>query len=596
MVLPGSPLLRQRTAAMSPTTRWAHILDVLSTRLQTPSRRLSQELATRSIWNLAMPSSLRLQPTRLSSDCGLPQQQKPKVCNTHTSVTAVLGPRRPPFAHHLLHRTVWAFLPVAICHCLSLKGKLAQQLMHAGLCRRGIQLASFQETRVKQTEIHREGQYWVASSPCTPQGVGGCQIWFHATAQIAHSAQGGFGWERTSFAKLHCHPQLLAVSVLAQAGPVKVAVLPGHAPTAKATAPEREDWWQMLASTLKRIPQGYIPLLCLDANARFIPDAGHSDTLDVPADGPNAELLVKCCRDFHLHPSPQFDPLGNPLVSWISPAGKPALLDYFLCPRGWAAALKVENSPTLADAHATIDHRPLRARLCCTLCLGQRQKRKHINAGDLRTPMGEAAVKEAFRTLPLIPWSVDSTTHVQPVHEHLHHVLSSQLPRPVTRPRNPAYSEGTVALVHQKRRARKRSRELSYSERRLVLQSLFDAIRGETSFALSMPRPGSPIAVSLTSIRSQSLAVTAAVHRLTRELGTKMQIDKAEFLRQEMAHARDLGSAHFAFRIRAVLRTGRKFKSPALLPVLQQKDQTEAAGQHAVLHALGSHYASGTCP
>ena len=242
--------------------------------------------------------------------------------------------------------------------------------------------------------------------------------------------------------------------------------------------------------------------------------------------------------------------------------------------------------------HASIDHRPLRARFSCTLNLGKRLQRKMICAEALRTPAGAAAVQEAFKTLPLIPWSVDSTTHVQCIHEHLHRTLSRMVPSPVARPRNPAYTAGTLALVHQKRRARKRLRELFHSERRLILRSVFDSIRGETRFALSIHRMGPPVSVSLASVRNQSLVVAAALHRLNRDLGNQMQADKAAFLRKEMAQARDLGSAHFAFRIRAILRTGRKFKTPALLPAFRKPDQTEAVGQQAVLHALGSHYAT----
>ena len=71
-----------------------------------------------------------------------------------------------------------------------------------------------------------------------------------------------------------------------------------------------------------------------------------------------------------------------------------------------------------------------------------------------------------------------------------------------------------------------------------------------------------------------------------------MQQDKANFVRQEIQKSRDPGSSHFAFRIKAILRTGRKFKALAILPDLDLAGGREAVGRSKVLHAFGSHYAA----
>ena len=154
-------------------------------------------------------------------------------------------------------------------NCLSLKGHLAVHLMQSGLRRQGAHLAGFQETRTKEEGIRLEGQYWVIASPCTARGVGGCQIWLHSSARFGSCGEGTFGWDRQSFAHLCRHHQLLAV--LVRAGPIKLALFSGHAPTAKAPEEERDAWWGLLRATLKRVPPGFVPILCLDANARQLP-------------------------------------------------------------------------------------------------------------------------------------------------------------------------------------------------------------------------------------------------------------------------------------------------------------------------------------
>ena len=391
-------------------------------------------------------------------------------------------------------------------------------------------------------------------------------------------------WNRQSFALLVRDPQLLVM--LAKAGGIKLALVSGHAPTAKAPEDVRQAWWDLLASALWRVPATYAPLLMLDANARFSPpDSSSPSSMDSRPDGPNAESLQALCGDFGLCPSAQFDPAGRPLVSWVSRQGRESLIDYFVCPNQWASAMRVEQCPSLDDLHATIDHRPLRLCLDLTLDSISPSCRRRIDVRALHTAEGLSAVEHALRTMPLIPWGVDSTTHVALLHTHLRGSLAASLPVLKSRPRNPAYSEATIDLVRAKRRTRKRVRELYAQERALILEAAF---AGWAQLTEPAPAVTTPV---LSECRRHRTRVLASLHFQEGLLRTKMKADKAAFLREEMQQARDLGSAHFAHRIRSVLRTGRKFKAPALLPTLFPHTGAEAAGQEAVMHAMGTHYA-----
>ena len=66
--------------------------------------------------------------------------------------------------------------------------------------------------------------------------------------------------------------------------------------------------------------------------------------------------------------------------------------------------------------------------------------------------------------------------------------------------------------------------------------------------------------------------------------------DKAAFVRASIHQARDDGPAQFAHRIRSILRTGRSFKTPTLLPCLNTP-QGLACGRPAVSRAFGDHFA-----
>ena len=461
-------------------------------------------------------------------------------------------------------------------NCLSMKGEVAVQLLQAGLAARGVHVAGFQETRVPWSGISTRGRYTVLSAPCTPQGVGGCQI-----EGKVRAGRDGVGWDRKSLAVLVQEPQLLAV--LVHAGPLRFALFSGHAPTAEASEAVRMAWWDGLGSALRRVPTRYSPVLMLDANARFHADPQVVSAMDACPDGDNAEILLQLCKAHGLCPTGQCDSHGQPVVSWASPQCVASLIDYFVCPEQWEPAMVLEQCPSLDDLHAAIDLRP-------RFHAYHARQAKDIDVTALHTAEGQRAVEHAFRTMPLVPWEVDSTTHVAILHSHLRGALLSHLPAVPRRPRNPAYTEVTIHFVRQKRRARKCLRAMFEEDSSTVMRAVVSAMQ-----QCSTGRPfelQEPVVAGLASLRRHRVRVWAALHCQSDTLRKRMQQDKAAFLRAEMQQSRDLGSAHFAHRIRAILRSGRKFKAQTMLPALRLQAGGEAVGKEDVLHAMGSHYAA----
>ena len=73
-------------------------------------------------------------------------------------------------------------------------------------------------------------------------------------------------------------------------------------------------------------------------------------------------------------------------------------------------------------------------------------------------------------------------------------------------------------------------------------------------------------------------------------LTQSMLRDKAEYARRGFQQARSSGPREFAFKLRAVLRTGRRFRAPPLVPILRTKEG-QKVGREDVLDSVAAHFA-----
>ena len=220
-------------------------------------------------------------------------------------------------------------------NCLSLRGAPAQAMMSAGLRRCSAQLAFFQETRLGLTGVTSNDDYWMLNAPCTPAGVGGCQIWLHRRAPVVSNSTQRWGWDRSSFTIIHASPQLLVATIAA--GPFHFGLVSGHAPIADAAETVRNAWWSQLASQVRRVPRGCILLVGVDANARFKHEAPFPpQALSSPPTCCNAAALLEFAAEFDLASQAPVSSTGKLLRTWTSPTGKEALIDYLLWSDGVA--------------------------------------------------------------------------------------------------------------------------------------------------------------------------------------------------------------------------------------------------------------------
>ena len=181
------------------------------------------------------------------------QLQQFPVCPTLTEQTTA-------------NRALACHLRIAQYNCLSLRGHGATELLAKGATRNRLGLLGIQETRTAQDPIRSIDGFWVVSSACAPDGVGGCQIWL-AQGNMGTQDRDELRWDRSTFSIVNSGPQILAV--LASLADIRFLCVSAHAPPANSPPAALDKWWAELQAVLAKAPRGCCPLLCVDANARF---------------------------------------------------------------------------------------------------------------------------------------------------------------------------------------------------------------------------------------------------------------------------------------------------------------------------------------
>ena len=499
------------------------------------------------------------------------------ACDVRPSTQATCsGLSRPSHFPTDVHRLDFRVLQY---NCLSLKGDAAREMIHQSLVAQGVQLAAFQETRRRECGISRFQDFWVLSSPCNDAGQEGCQIWLHAKAPLAVGGSEACCWDRTSFMTVCAEPRLLVM--LASAGPLRYVIVAAHAFT--AATPERtlQAFWQRLASMLRRVPRTCMPIVCIDANARFSQERSCPSPLEAHPLCRNAEMLTELCHDFSLEPSSLFSLTGQKLRSWCSPNGKDALLDFVLVSSEWKDCFDTLDTLDLDDLHKGYDHFPVAIQCRPAHAVTAPRSLPRINWAALDSPEGRQVAINAWVSIPTIPWEVDATSHVDQIHTHLRMYLAQNLPPVKPRPRNPAISGSTLDLIRIRRHVRRCERSTRSRFSKEVLRVCFGLWpRKDRQLPHPAPACGRLCRTWFRRILALNKIIAAALSK-----------DKATFYREMLQQAKNDGPSTFAHRIRAITRQGRKFRAPQSLPVLRLPEGP-VYGRESFQDVLGEHFAS----
>ena len=320
-------------------------------------------------------------------------------------------------------------------------------------------------------------------------------------------------------------------------------------------------WWHKFRGALVRTPGTCAPLLLIDANARFAQQQGRAATEDSVPVNLNAECLLAFATDLGVHFSAQQDHKGQFFSSWRSPKGQQGLIDYIGCPTDWGRHHTTLGNVDLGDLHADQDHMPVHTQLTVTVSTQEVPERRRIDPQALLCDVGQARATAALASIPLVPWQETCTTHVETVQQSLISELASTNVRRASKPRHPAVTEHTLELVQQRRHLRRVIKILGERSDKGFLHLCFRAWNDQA-------QPDEAIYARAKTARYAMARGYHRLHVLDKRLKAAMQSDKAEFARKQIEASREAGPAEFAHRLRAILRTGRKFRPPPLLPAL----------------------------
>ena len=459
-------------------------------------------------------------------------------------------------------------------NCLSLQGIEQLESLDWQFYQANAAIVALQETRTAPGRRSASNHFHILASDSI-DGQLGCQIWLRKDGLMGRDSLGGLNWDPSSFSILYSRPRILLVSI--HVGSLRLAVLSAHALTSQANKADIEAWWEELSGVLRRVPHGFTPLLCVDANAHF--DSSTAPPDSETARNHNALCLSRLLADHQLTATATCRPDGVPIVTWIGPSNTRRCLDFVAAPTALASGLGTVGQLEQFTGKVDHDHLPLRARLSWSLDSYRTKKAARIDTKQMLTAQGRLKVRKIFDATPRVAWDADVDTHLSAINTHLTKEIAKAFPAGPTEPRSYVLQPMTWNLVQDRRDMQRHLHRHKQAQRLLTLRIIWDAFRGQACTD------------GKTTFRF-SLQVEALHARQLRDLKARLRDHKrrdvAEATRQATVSAVQKGPEDLYRYVRQILKCGRRYRAPAIQPAIQMEDGSFAQDAH--LH-LGKHFA-----
>ena len=459
-------------------------------------------------------------------------------------------------------------------NCLSLQGVEQLESLDWQFCQAGAAIVALQETRTSPGRRSASQHFHILASDCA-DGQLGCQIWLRKDGFMGRDSLGGLTWDPSSFSILYSRPRILLVSI--RVGSLRLAVVSAHALTSHASKTDIEAWWEELSGVLRRVPHGFTPLLCVDANAHFVTSTAPPDA--EAACNHNAVCLTRLLADHQLAATATCRPDGAPVVTWIGPCSTCRCLDFIVTPTALASGMHTLGQLDRFVGKVDHDHLPLRARMCWNLASSRTKKAARIDVKQMLTAQGRKKVQQIFDTAPRIAWEADVDTHLSTINTHLATAIAQAFPAGPAEPRSYVLQPSTWNLVQDRRDQQRHLHRHKQAQRLFMLRTVWEAFRG------------GECAGSKATFRF-SLQVEALYARQLRDLKKRLRDfkrrDVADAARKATLDAVQRGPEDLYKHVRQILKCGRRYRTPALQPAIQLGDGSFVQDAH--LH-LGKHFA-----
>ena len=448
----------------------------------------------------------------------------------------------------------------------TLKREADRQQLDRMLSANQVHIAGIQETRCFPAARFCTAHYQCIAS-ADQRGNLGCQLWVSAKQPVATRCDGHSVFlEPRAATILVSTTRILATCV--PAGKLLFGIIVAHAPIEAATEDEKNKWWDCLRSTARQLPRRAIPILLIDANARYTALPSSAQVHLAHPDGDNADRLQFFDSENGLHSTSLFDGDGHRSVTWTSPTGHNTQLDYIFLPEALATHSTTLGAPISAYEHAGIDHCPLLAELMWRQPTKGTRSFPRWDRKKLQSDAGKRILQEIHQSTPQVPWTYHVEDHLQIINNHLYAGLCLHFSNGNQRPRQTHISDEkwhSIRLRRQVRRLSARSRNL---RRREILMAATKAWRHmcdrQQSTNASLEKTRRKLArAHLNEARLGKLIKSLTC--LTSKLAAK---DAAVHARTVLAASRGEGPSSLFRALRDVLKTGRRYRPPLVLPAL----------------------------
>ena len=471
-------------------------------------------------------------------------------------------------------------------NCLSLKSGLQRELLDSQFHVHRASVVFLQETRSAACSKFFIQHYFGVAGPCH-KGQFGCQIWLHKTMSLTVQGE-EVTWDPCSLSILHATPRALLVTVCA--GRQCFALVAGHGPTAAAPDEEIQHWWRELNAVMRMVPERCILIAGIDANARF--DLSAEMPSEECAEGEAAVQLCRLLEQQTLVSSGLFDNTGRRVVTWTSPNGRDACIDYVLVPQELQQGFRTLGAIAgFEDLHDR-DHTPLWVEITWTCSVESKKELFKVDVAAIDTPQGRKVMQQILSDIPPIPWELDIDQHLLQLNQHIREALAAHFPFQPSRPRRSHFSAATWEAVRNRRTDKRIMRRAQICKRKIAVHLLFRAWR-EAAQEGGAGLPGLVLTKDEVRRANGQLAkcdvlVARCMQRvagLTKEMHRSAKHDTVLEARKRFHEAKHAGPEHIAKHMRHLLRTGRKYKPPSVRPTIFQNnmpvaDSARVLGQH----------------
>ena len=392
-----------------------------------------------------------------------------------------------------------------------------------------------------------------------------------ATATIAHST-----------------PRILMVCI--PAGKLLFGFICAHAPISAASQEEHVEWWGELGKVLRKVPRRAMPILLIDANARYVAPSVHTNLAGATASNANAESLQRVAAEHELHSAGFLDSRGQRIATWMSPHGKEAQLDYVLIPASLSEHVTLHGQPWLPPNEPFVDHRALLAELAWRqpTCVPPASNPRW-NRHKMRTPEGRAILQNIFRTAPTVPWAYHVEDHLQLINDHIRCTLDDHFVADAARPRQSHISETQWAAIRARRHSRRLLACIKGRRERDAIAAVLQAWKHCTREAYP-PADAGRVQRRLRRSCVAEARLAKAIGDLNRTVSKLSIRDASQHTREVLRDAKLRGPAELYGALRGVMKVGRRYRAPQALPSLVLPGRT-LADPDKVRDALTVHFA-----